>query len=574
MNTVTRRPHDRSESGFTIIEVMVAALILVIGVLATFTMFDSASALTVDNRAREGATNLARELVDDARSADYDALSGTQTTPTLQSLPNLTDANLAKPGWQIVRRGFTYTATATACTFDSNKDGARTVAADDSSFCTNSVHACKAGLPVDGNPDDYRRVEISITWARPGRTPVCGGQNQSTTATRNAVCVLQSGLIANPAGGLGPAIDSTSFVQTPTNVVETTPANTVTVTFKTRTAADTIDWGADDAASSGTGTNMDSTFKNWSLTWGCPCPPGVSLPTLDGNYTLSIQAFLLSVPGDVTPYVVSLNRFLPNAPTLPTAPTLPAGVDSRQRNAIPQESPNFVVDLNWTSNPERDIAGYAVFQQLGATPKLNGTLATLDRVACTTHSSTVTNCLDTNPPTSGTATYYVVAFDQPWTKPGNTNPTALNCGSFGNVDTILTGQKVQAFDAQFNGATTPRAGCPSSTFSVDISAGLNTNTPPTKPASGAGTIGSNGLPHLTWAASTDPDAGDSVVFYRVYRDPSTTNPVPYSPRYDRTSSSAPSYDDSAPGASTTHRYFVTAVDKQYQESQPLEIDTP
>src|SRR4051794_38255394 len=141
IEAVTRSHLNRSQSGMTIIEVMVAALILAGGLLATFTMFDSANAITVDNRAREGATNLARELVDDARSADYDSLTSGQITPTLQGLPNLGDSNLGKTGWQLVRRGITYEVTAGACTFDSQRDNARTVAADDASFCPNSVGA-------------------------------------------------------------------------------------------------------------------------------------------------------------------------------------------------------------------------------------------------------------------------------------------------------------------------------------------------------------------------------------------------------------------------------------------------
>jgi prepilin-type N-terminal cleavage/methylation domain-containing protein len=553
---------DTGQRGFTIIEVMVAAMILVLGILATFTMFDTANALTVDNRAREGATNLTRELIDTARSVDYDNLTAAQAQSTLEGVPGLGDANLAKSGWQINRRGIQYTVNATACTFDSGKDGARTTAADDGTYCTNSVTA--GTPPVDGNPDDFRRVEISVVWTRPGHPSSCGGAGQSTTSTRNSVCVIQSTLIANPAGGLGPAIDPSSFVQTPANVVETTPAAGINLTFSTRTAADVVDWSADDATSSGAATATDTTFKRWTLNWGNP-PTTPALPTLDGNYTLGIQAFLLSVPGDVTPYVVSLNRFVPAAPNLPNSPTLPGGVDSRTVNA--GQDSNFIVDITWQANPERDIAGYAVFRATSPSgnPSLSGTI---DPVVCDTRSSSVTSCFDPHPPASGTAYYYVVAFDQPWTTQPNSNLTL--CPGVSAVDPIATGNAVKAFDSQFNGGSTPRAGCPSPVIPIDITAGL-ANTPPTDPSGGVGSIGSGGLPHLAWTASTD---SDGILFYRIYRDPPSTNPIPYSARYDRTNGSSPTYDDQQPGASTAHHYFVTAVDSKYQESQPLEIDTP
>jgi prepilin-type N-terminal cleavage/methylation domain-containing protein len=546
------------QSGFTIIEVMVAAMILAIGVLATFTMFDSANALTVDNRAREGAVNLARELTDDARAVDYDSLTSSSAQSTLQALPGLADANATQPGWQLVRRGTTFTITASACTFDSGKDGVRSVAADDGSFCPNTQ---AGGTPVDGNPDDFRRVEVSVVWTRAGNPSNCRGAGQSASTARNAVCVYQSGLISNPAGGLGPAIDRSSFIQAPANVVESVTASGVTLTFNTRTPADQVDWTADDSASTGTATNTDPTFKHWSLNWGgaSPAPP---LPTLDGNYTLAIQAFLLSVPGDVSPAVVSLNLATPLAPQLPVSPTLPGGVDSRTLNA--GQDTKFVVDLNWKANAERDIVGYAVFRAIGASPAPNS-----DPIVCDTRQSTLTSCFDPSPLASGTSNYYVIALDQPWSALHG-NPLLGSCPGVSPFNTVAVGTAVKAFDAQFNGGAIARAGCPSALIPVDITAGL-ANTPPTNPTNGVPSVSSAGVPHLAWTASTDSDL---ILFYRIYRDPSSTSPIPYAARYDRTTGPSPSYDDLQPGSTTTHRYFVTAVDTKYQESQPLEIDTP
>jgi hypothetical protein len=275
----------------------------------------------------------------------------------------------------------------------------------------------------------------------------------------------------------------------------------------------------------------------------------------------------------VTPYVVSLNRFVPNAPALPSGgggASPPAGVDSRTLNG--GQDSNYIVDVNWNANPERDIVGYAVFRTTSGSASLKSGTNGVDQIVCDTRSVSITTCSDPSPPASGGVNYYVVAFDQPW-KTLTNGP--LNCtGVSGQVDQSAVSAAVLAFDPNFNGGQASRPGCPSNLIPVDITAGL-ANQPPTAPSSGAGSIGGTGLPHLTWTASTAQQPGASILYYRIYRDPAGTNPVPYNPRYDTAAVSAtPSYDDPQPGASTTHKYFVTAVDSNLQESQPLEIDTP
>src|SRR4051794_8771209 len=69
---VTLWSNNRSEApetGFTIIEVMIAIFILLLGVMGTTTMVDTASKLSGNTKGREGATNLDREIGEDARLA-------------------------------------------------------------------------------------------------------------------------------------------------------------------------------------------------------------------------------------------------------------------------------------------------------------------------------------------------------------------------------------------------------------------------------------------------------------------------------------------------------------------------
>ena len=71
----------RAESGFTIFEALVAALILIVGLLAAFFV------LTIDIRssravkAREGGVALAREITEDARQIPYSQITSDVPTP-------------------------------------------------------------------------------------------------------------------------------------------------------------------------------------------------------------------------------------------------------------------------------------------------------------------------------------------------------------------------------------------------------------------------------------------------------------------------------------------------------------
>src|SRR3954452_24433226 len=83
MRTRTRNLAD--EGGYTLVELMVASIVLVIGMAGAFTLLSGAGKTTVTNNARMGATNLARELIEDARSADYDSLTPSGVVPALKA---------------------------------------------------------------------------------------------------------------------------------------------------------------------------------------------------------------------------------------------------------------------------------------------------------------------------------------------------------------------------------------------------------------------------------------------------------------------------------------------------------
>src|SRR3954454_14891125 len=139
----TARGLARSEAALTIVETLVAATLLLIGALGTFALIDAANSTTASSRAREGATNLGREVLEDSRSVAYTQIgqpnwfqtqlqglaggSGTVTTPSTYA--QRTTVN---------RRGINYTVTVTPCSVDDSRDGYGTHAAG-TPWCSDSA---------------------------------------------------------------------------------------------------------------------------------------------------------------------------------------------------------------------------------------------------------------------------------------------------------------------------------------------------------------------------------------------------------------------------------------------------
>ena len=220
-----RRTHARDERGFTIIEVMVAATILLVGILGTVTMIDAAALTTSATKAREQGVDLQREVIEAARSIPYNQLDNPTIVSKVQAMPNLGNDH-AGSGWTIQRRGVTYNVSLGTCTVDDPTDGYGTE--DPNKFCaTNAapnpscstllngstsiagnsnviaglagsltgqlaigscgldlslnghvsnlvqadiglcaLGACAPTVGTDTQPDDYRRIVSLVTWKR------------------------------------------------------------------------------------------------------------------------------------------------------------------------------------------------------------------------------------------------------------------------------------------------------------------------------------------------------------------------------------------------------------------------
>jgi prepilin-type N-terminal cleavage/methylation domain-containing protein len=378
-----RRPRS-DDRGFTLIEVLVAIFLLLVGVLGLFALIDGANSATAKTKSREGGTNLAREILDGARAVDYDKLNPTEIVGELQSQPGLDDSDSSAPGWQIARRGIDYTVTAVpVCKVDDPKDGFGDHVGG--GFCASSSSTGS----TDGNPDDMRRMDVRIEWSVGALKP----------------SIRQTTLIINPSGSLGPSVKTFCVAGLPASGSTTCPVTPIAVVphssntkvsfAATTSPAAAFHWQVDDANSRGdatatpAGSSTSWTF-DWDLktvgTFSCPTPPDW---TLDGNYLVGGQSFDSSgIQGQRRALTITVNRSLPFE-----ACSLEGGY-----NAPPDKSP--IVDLQWKANPERDIVGYHVYRKEVASQSPVQVCDTIE-----------TSCFDQDPP-SRSYEYYVVAVDR------------------------------------------------------------------------------------------------------------------------------------------------------------------
>jgi prepilin-type N-terminal cleavage/methylation domain-containing protein len=461
----------RDERGFTLIEVMVTMLILVVGIAGAIAMIDGANARTLANKEREAGNALTREVIEAARSVPYRQLTPTTALAQLQAIPGLEDTD---PGgvWTVERRNQTYTISLGVCSVDDDQDGFGTTGAG---FCAAQTST------ADQNPDDYKRISVDVAWVR-------------GSVTRD---IKQVGIVNNEASSSGPSVEFTNQSPAGEEITSPTPAINFTVQAEDGTAVIRF---AVDGVLLDSATTSPTTFK-WDIDTA-----GTHIP--DGTYIVSVTAFdAEGTPGPTKSRTIRLNRDAPAAPE-----DVFGGWNSRWGDATD------LVELQWSRNTEPDVTGYRVYRKL----------ASGDQVVPGCDQPTApsfTDCIDHSPPAGATIDYYVVALDQ--------NPA--------------TGQ--------------PREGGKSLVLTA-----TRATTKPNQAAT-LSAVEDNGSVVLVWddaPAFTPPYTGSPVIFYRVYRDGTTL-----SHRIARTGQEAlTSYRDLG-AAAGNHQYYVTSVDENFSESDPL-----
>ena len=513
------------DDGFSLIEVIVAMAVILVGVLGTVALLDRASAQSAGSKTRQTANGLLRELIETAQGVPYANLTDAAVKTTLQT-NGFPDDDTGTSAWEISRNGISFTVAVTACTVDDPSDGGSTHASG-AGYCADSP----AGTG-DPNGDDYRRVTLTATppsgfgpaltqttivganrITNPGGTGPGGG-----TATSNDVKEVK---ITSPAalysGQVAPCANHLSCTwpsSTSTSVTPKSISFRATTAYTAQRVVYTVD-GQVVATLNGPATTFD-----W--TWNLPD----SQP--DGNYVLAAQIFdstgatAISSP---SPLVVTVNRYIPDHTAF--APTA-AGRNPLWNN-LPEIETYPTADT--AARVDRDVTGFL------ATRIVNGVS---NGTACQTFSPNVRGCQDTNPPNSQSAvlTYRIT--------PTGANPDGSQ---------------------QIGGNTTP---------SADVNL---PNTRPVEPGSVA--VVRNGTQvTISWtnpAGSGDPDSGDCIDFFRVYRRDIGGTTWEYTDRIDRTTFGNAFNPCGAAGEftssitmteenATAKRYRITSVDTHLAES--------
>ncbi|HWW90422.1 MAG TPA: hypothetical protein VNY35_06550 [Solirubrobacteraceae bacterium] len=358
-------------------------MVLITGLMGLLGLLDGSVKASASTHQREAGTNLARQVLEDARGIPYAQLSPSTIVSQLQAMPGLKNEG---SGWQVQRGGITYTIAVQECSIDDGKGGAWGVhvnAFGENPFCKDAEEKefeGKAGEVRDLQPEDLKRITAVVTWTARGRTP----------EVRQVQTVSSAG--ATPGlNAINLHLES-PFVST-SPVIETEPVSgSLTFAVSSPTGTTAMRWSLEGIAQSTAPTLKEGT--TWTFSWPIP-NPAVS----DGTYTVAVQSIdKLGVLGPPVSIPVTLIRNVPVAVS---------GIKGGFNKVNVAGVSTKVVDLQWQPNAERNIIGYRVYRPggiLGSETGLAcpGSLSTL---------STTTSCIDFASPeyTASNLTYKVVA---------------------------------------------------------------------------------------------------------------------------------------------------------------------
>jgi type II secretory pathway pseudopilin PulG len=325
----------RGNDGFTLFETLIASVVLIVGLTSLFGLLDVSVKAAAATRAREGATNLTREILEDARTLAYAQISPTSIVGELQAMNGLKNTS-GGATWQITRRGVTYTVAVKECAIDDPKDGfGLHIVGGENVFCKDPGEV-EANPPVDNAPEDFKRITAEVTWPAKGRKPSVK-QVETLTAAGEA-----PGLSASQLKLIVPTVGA------PTAPVITKQPTENKLTFSVQSPVGTkaMEWALDGVRQTNEPTLVKGT--EWQFSWLIPLSE-----VSDGAYQVSVQAVdTTGVYGPPVSITVTLIRSVPAAPKL-----VYAGFNEIYVSGAKKQ----VVELQWQPNTERNVIGYRVY---------------------------------------------------------------------------------------------------------------------------------------------------------------------------------------------------------------------
>ncbi len=508
-----RRPRASEESGFTIIEVLVAAIILAVGLLAMFEMLIASDHAMARDRIRQEATSMAREVLEDARSLPYTDLNTTAIASALQ--PIVPGSTVTGSTLTVTRSIYTFSVALTACSLDSPPTGYgygshSLPPASGGSWCPDV--GTTSGTSPNPDPDDLKRVTATITTI---------GNNQAPT--------VEQAILIYARPNHGPAVSCLTTSTAGTNcgasaLVTTSGTTSLSFNVTTTAAANRIQWfvnGTQPPASEIPSASTDPyqpSATGSSFTWDLPYVVVNGTNTyIDGTFTITAVAYDSNGnSGTRSTVQVTINEHT----VIPPA-TVNAGWNSTLH----------VVDVQWTPSIDQDVLYYQVMHKAGSNSQAQ---------VCQTGNSSITTCTDTSAPAPN-------------------SPSPCTYGTDAGTSNMYW---VVGWDTSPPPTLTPRPGSGSTQVDANIC-----DHPPNIPSNlTAAPSGSDVT--LSWTAPSpaDPDPGDSIAYWRIYRW-SGSGAQALSTRYDVITNNGTTYTDTSPDpGGVAQSYCVSAVDTHMNES--------
>lgn len=410
------------QAGFTIVEVLVAAVVLIVGLLTTFNALDLTAHTSMVTRAREGAVNLARQIDEDARSLEYSQLtSSSAVTSDLQAMPGLASTSSGST-WTVYRRNITYTISVTE--------------ADQSAVSQQTL--------------SQKQITTQISWTVSGQTRSytetttisSGGQGLNLDASS-----LQWASSSMPASCVSPTCTATAPVVTASMSV-----NTMTFSVQTPAGMSGVAWEVNGVQQSWSASSVATNAT--TATWTTTTPWSIaSLP--DGTYEIGAAAQDGSSTGTYVRIYVRLARSAPSTPSFTADNWAGYGFDT---NLYSSGTKQTAVDLDWSgsNNPastgnsgDYNVVGYQLTTPGGTVCKTALTSQSwgvstfpawcnspTDTIWC----SSATACTDLSPPstTASNLTYTLAAlyYDATNTLTAGTSTSAIMSGQSATTYTL------------------------------------------------------------------------------------------------------------------------------------------